>query len=46
MVKQLVRNRDERDGGYTQDRFEVCVAEHFVIAETKRLPPQTCELSA
>ena len=27
--------------GYTQDRFEACVVEHFVIAETKRLQSGT-----
>ena len=37
MVAQLVRNRDALASGYTQDRFEACVAEYFVIAETERL---------
>ena len=41
MVAQLVRNRDARASGYTQDRFEACVAEHFVIAETERLQSGT-----
>jgi hypothetical protein len=41
MVKQLLRNQDELDFGYTQDRFEACVAEGFVIAETERLQSGT-----
>ena len=41
MVAQLVRNRDALDIGYTQDRFEACVAEPFVIAATDRLPSGT-----
>ena len=41
MVVQLVRNRDNLAIGYTQDRFEACVAEHFVIAETERLQSGT-----
>ena len=41
MVEQLLRNRDELDFGYTQDRFEACVAEHFVIAETEGLQSGT-----
>ena len=55
MVEQLLRNRDELDFGYTQDHFETCVAEHFVVAETEGLqsgnanallpPPQACALS-
>ena len=35
MVKQLLRNRDELDFGYTQDCFEAAAAEHLV------LPPST-----
>ena len=41
MVEQLLRNRDELDFGYTQDRFEACVANHFVIAETEVLQSGT-----
>ena len=41
MVAQLVRNRDALASGYTQDRFEACVAEHFVIAATERLQSGT-----
>ena len=41
MVKQLLRNRDELDFGYTQDCFEAAAAEHFVIAETERLQSGT-----
>ena len=41
MVKQLLRNRDELDFSYTQDRFEACVAEHFILAETERLQSGT-----
>ena len=41
MVEQLLRNRDELDFGYTQDRFETCVADHFVVAETERLQSGT-----
>ena len=41
MVEQLLRNRDELDFGYTQDRFETCVAQHFVIAETEGLQSGT-----
>ena len=41
MVAQLVRNRDALASGYTQDRFEACVVEHFVIAETERLQSGT-----
>ena len=37
MVECLLRNRDELDFGYTQDRFEACVADHFVIVESERL---------
>ena len=41
MVAQLVRNREALASGYTQDRFEACVAEHFVIAATERLQSGT-----
>ena len=41
MVEQLLRNRDELDFGYTQGRFEACVANHFVIAETEVLQSGT-----
>ena len=41
MVAQLVRNREALARGYTQDRFEACVAEHFVIAATERLQSGT-----
>ena len=41
MVEQLLRNRDELDFGYTQDRFESCVVDHFVIAETEVLQSGT-----
>ena len=45
MVKQLLRNRDELDFGYTQDCFEAAAAEHFVIAETERLQSGTRTIS-
>ena len=32
MVEQLIRNRDPVDLGYTQDRLESCLTDHFVIA--------------
>jgi hypothetical protein len=41
MVEQLLRNRDNLDFGYTQDRFEACVANHFVIVETEVLQSGT-----
>lgn len=41
MVEQLLRNRDKLDFGYTQERFEACVANHFVIAETEVLQSGT-----
>ena len=41
MVEQLLRNWDELDFGYAQDRFEACVTEHFVIAETEGLQSGT-----
>jgi hypothetical protein len=31
MVQRLLRNRERLDFGYTQDRFEACVAKRFVI---------------
>ena len=41
MVEQLLRNRDELDFGYTQGRFEACVADHFVIVGTEILQSGT-----
>jgi len=41
MVERLLRNRDELDFGYTQECFEACVAEYFVITETEGLQSST-----
>ena len=41
MVEQLLRKRDELYFGYAQDRFEACVTEYFVIAETEGLQSGT-----
>ena len=37
MVQRLRRNRDTLDVGYTQQRFEAGLSEHFVIAKQERL---------
>ena len=41
MVRRLQRNRDTLDFGYTQDRFEACLSEHFVIAKQEPLQSGT-----
>ena len=37
MVEQLMRNRDPVDLQYTQDHFDACLAEHFVVARKESL---------
>ena len=41
MVERLLRNRDTVDFGYTRDRFEACLLEHFVLLGTERLQSGT-----
>ena len=41
MVQRLRRNRDTLDVGYTQQRFEACLSEHFFIAKKERLQSGT-----
>ena len=40
-VQRLRRNRDTLDFGYTQQRFEACISEHFVIASQELLQSGT-----
>ena len=41
MVQRLLRNRDTLDFGYTQERFEACLSEYFVIANKQSLQAGT-----
>ena len=37
MVQRLLRNRATLDLGYTQERFEGCLSDHFVVAHKQSL---------